>query len=348
MPDPRRIASTSQVITRLGSFGPITRGAAFSHGLTEGQVRAALAAGSLVTVQPGTLLPRQVWLESDDSGRHSLALESALLRHPSAIASHRSAALLLQLPWNDSPVGTYLDSQLGRVPIVEITQPGVGRRQPRLRMYSGIVPDDQRAHLLGMPVTSVGRTVLDLALQLRPPQAIAILDVGVRRLTLEANRGVDVRQAVQSTVARAAAAAHLAQILGQMGGRRGSVGLSRLLPFAEPASESHLESLSRWQMHRGNVPPPRCGVPVTGDDGKTYWADFLWTDARVIGEADGEEKYASRDDLIAEKRRQQSLERAGWDVIRWNWFDAVVQPAIMVGRINEALGRGPSRQTRRS
>lgn len=161
MPAPRRIASTSQAITRLGSFGPITRSAAFSHGLTEGQVRAALAAGSLVTVQPGTLLPRQIWLESDESGRHFLALESALLRHPSAIASHRSAALLLQLPWNDSPVGTYLDSQLGRVPIVEITQPGVGRRQPRLRMYSGIVPDDQRAHLIGMPVTSVGRTVLD-------------------------------------------------------------------------------------------------------------------------------------------------------------------------------------------
>ena len=348
MPDTRRIASTSQAVTRLGSFGPITRSAAFAHGLTEGQVRAALAAGSLVTLQPGTLLPRQGWLEADESGRHFLALESALLRHPSAIASHRSAALLLQLPWNDSPVGTYLDSQLGRVPIVEITQPGVGRRQARLRMYSGIVPDDQRAHLLGMPVTSVGRTVLDLALQLRPPQAIAILYVGVRRLTLEANRGVDVRQAVQSTVARAAAAAHLAQILGQMSGRRGAVGLSRLLPFAEPASESHLESLSRWQMHRGNLAPPRCGVPVTGDDGKTYWADFVWTDARVIGEADGEAKYASRGDLIAEKRRQQSLERAGWDVIRWNWFDAVVQPAIMVGRINEALGRGHRRQARRS
>jgi very-short-patch-repair endonuclease len=82
---------------------------------------------------------------------------------------------------------------------------------------------------------------------------------------------------------------------------------------------------------------------VTGDDGKTYWADFLWIDAKVIGEADGETKYGSRDDLIAEKRRQQSLERAGWDVIRWDWFDAVVQPASMVGRIKEALGRGPRR-----
>ena len=114
MPDPRRIASTSQAITRLGSFAPVTRGAAFTHGLTEGQVRAALAAGSLVTLRPGTLLPRQVWLESDESGRHFLALESALLRHPSAIASHRSAALLLQLPWNDSPTGTYLDSVASR------------------------------------------------------------------------------------------------------------------------------------------------------------------------------------------------------------------------------------------
>ncbi|MFZ4485077.1 MAG: DUF559 domain-containing protein [Candidatus Nanopelagicales bacterium] len=339
MPDPRRIASTSQEISRLGFFRPITRRTAFSHGLTEGKVRAALAAGGLVSLQPGTLLPDHVWRQADEAGRHHLALESALLRHPSAIASHRSAALLLQLPWNDDPIATYLDQRLGRVAIVELTQPGVGRRQPRIRLYPGIIPDDQRTLSLGMPGTSVARTCLDLALQLPPGQAIAILDVGLRRLVSDDNRGIDVRQAVQSAASRATATAHLARILGQMSARKGVAGLSTLIPFADPAAESHLESLSRWQMHRHRVPPPRCGVPVTGDDGKTYWADFVWPDAKVIGEADGGVKYETRDVLIAEKRRQESLERAGWLVIRWNWFEAVVAPTIMVRRIQEALGR---------
>lgn len=345
MPDPSRVAATAQRIARLGSFRPIERRTALAGGLTEGQIRAALAAGSIVTVQPGTLLPASIWLGADETGRHLLALQSALLRHPTAVASHRTAALLLDLPIDSRAQPTYPDSALGAMPIVEITQLGVGRRQPRLRTYPGPVPEGHRVHSCGLPVTSVGRTTLDVARQLPPPRALAALDVGMRRLIADASRGSNIREASRSAKHKDAASAHLAQILDEMHDRRGVVGLGRLLSLAEPACESHLESLSRWQMHRHRVVPPQCGVPVTGDDGKTYWADFVWPHARVIGEADGEGKYLTRADLIAEKRRQESLERAGWVVIRWNWFEAIVQPAIMVGRIDRALARS-SRGTR--
>ena len=339
MPDPAKVTSTAHRIARLGSFRPIERRTALAGGITEGQLRAALAAGTVISIQPGTLLPAEVWRGADDTGRHLLALQSALLRHPNAHASHRSSARLLSLAIDAGAHAIDPDPTLGPVPIVEITQPGVGRRQPRLRIHPGPVPESQLVRSLGLPATSVGRTTLDLALQLQPPQALAALDVGMRRLVAESSRGSDAREACTSPDHRATASAHLTQILGQMRNRRGVLALTRLLPLAEPASESHLESLSRWQMHRHRVTPPECGVPVVGDDGRVYWGDFVWHHARVIGEADGDGKYQQRADLIAEKRRQECLERAGWTVIRWNWFEAVVQPTIMIGRIKNALTR---------
>jgi hypothetical protein len=65
----------------------------------------------------------------------------------------------------------------------------------------------------------------------------------------------------------------------------------------------------------------------------------VWWDLRIIGEADGALKYATRDDLIREKARQEALERAGWLVIRWNWAEAVTDPRIMIRRIERAIER---------
>ena len=92
-----------------------------------------------------------------------------------------------------------------------------------------------------------------------------------------------------------------------------------------------------------HVPPheisPVGATVITGDDGRTYWADFVWRDMRIIGEADGALKYATRDDVMREKERQEALERAGWLVIRWNWAEAVTDPSIMIRRIERAIAR---------
>jgi very-short-patch-repair endonuclease len=48
-------------------------------------------------------------------------------------------------------------------------------------------------------------------------------------------------------------------------------------------------------------------------------------------------KYSTPEDLLAEKRRQESLEQAGWRVVRWDWNEGVVQPHLMVARLAAAL-----------
>ena len=90
-------------------------------------------------------------------------------------------------------------------------------------------------------------------------------------------------------------------------------------------------------MHRARIPPPEVNVEIRGSDGRTYRGDFCWRAQRVLGEADGMEKYASLDDLKAEKRRQLALEQAGWRIVRWGWEEAVWRPRQMVAMIRGAL-----------
>ena len=113
----------------------------------------------------------------------------------------------------------------------------------------------------------------------------------------------------------------------------------RALSLADPASESPLESQSRGVVLSRGIPPPICGAPVLGADGVTYWADMLWEDQRVIGECDGASKYTTPDVLWREKLRQESLEQAGWRVVRWTYADIQGNSAPLIVRLRRALAR---------
>lgn len=347
MPDPRRTVRTEQVIAQLGRFRPIDRRTALAHGLTDGQLRAALKAGRLVSLQPGTLLAMQAWTCADEQGRHLSAVLSALLRHPRAVVSHRSAAFMHGLPYDLVHPQMCADSILGPVPIVDLTQPGRGRREPRLRIFPGPLPGAHRELVHGFECTSIARTVLDLATSMPPDQALALIDIGLRRLIAGANPGREIRRLVVDPEQRAFALNALLTTAADLDSKRGIKTLGRLIRLGEPAAESILESLSRWQMRAHRLPMPQCQLPVLGEDGCTYWADFTWADLRIIGEADGVTKYVTRADHVREKLRQEALERAGWLVVRWTWREAVVTPTIMTNRIKAAIARRqlPGRRT---
>ncbi|HEU5033828.1 MAG TPA: DUF559 domain-containing protein, partial [Mycobacteriales bacterium] len=70
-----------------------------------------------------------------------------------------------------------------------------------------------------------------------------------------------------------------------------------------------------------------------------YRVDFLWDG--VVGEADGAKKYdgSNPGSLLAEKRRQESLEEMGFIVVRWSWDDIVHRPELTAARIRRALAR---------
>jgi hypothetical protein len=71
------------------------------------------------------------------------------------------------------------------------------------------------------------------------------------------------------------------------------------------------------------LPVPTPQAWVQGASGRWYCVDFLWSGARVIGEADGAVKYTAAQDVMAEKARQADLEAAGYRFVRWTWADAM-------------------------
>lgn len=122
----------------------------------------------------------------------------------------------------------------------------------------------------------------------------------------------------------------------------------RAIELADPKSESVLESVSRVGMHEQGLPKPSTQVVICDTDGPFARADFLWEEVNVIGEADGLGKYepdgwqSTRDIVRAEKRREERLADAGFEIVRWGWEDAR-NPPRLAHRLRAAFARGLQR-----
>lgn len=104
-----------------------------------------------------------------------------------------------------------------------------------------------------------------------------------------------------------------------MQGWPGVAALATAVKEASALSGSALESWSRGLMVRHGLPAPVLQHPIQMA-GRRMYPDFVWLDQRVIGEADGQEKYGtSGADIFAEKRRQADLQASGYVLYRWGW-----------------------------
>ncbi|NQX28709.1 hypothetical protein HQQ81_15280 [Microbacteriaceae bacterium VKM Ac-2854] len=139
-------------------------------------------------------------------------------------------------------------------------------------------------------------------------------------------------------------AAELADRIASARPHRGGRTLSRAGRFADAASESPGESLSRVRIHQLGLPPPRLQVVRHRPDGSRERPDFDWPDHRVVGEFDGKEKYLKPEYLgrmspgeavYAEKRREDRLRRDGDEVARWGWGE-LMRPELLSGILLEA------------
>ena len=91
------------------------------------------------------------------------------------------------------------------------------------------------------------------------------------------------------------------------------------LRLARTGAQSPLESLSRLRLVRAGLPEPRLQVPLHDSIGLIGVVDMLFDDLGVVGEADGAGKYASREDLVREKKREDRIRALGFPVVRWDW-----------------------------
>lgn len=110
----------------------------------------------------------------------------------------------------------------------------------------------------------------------------------------------------------------------------------RALNLARTGAQSPLESLSRLRLVRAGLPEPRLQVPIHDQQGLIGYVDMLFEELGVVGEADGQVKYATREDLVQEKRREDRLRSEGYGVVRWDWAQAQTDMARVARRIQQS------------
>ncbi len=152
----------------------------------------------------------------------------------------------------------------------------------------------------GVPVTSLERTAVDVALDLPTPEALITVDAAIRR-------GGDRKK--------------MLAILEGMGSVRGCREARRTLDWADGHSESPLESRGRGELMLQGVPRPLSNVTFRFE-GEEVRPDHWWEGLGIVGEADGAGKYdetkITDQPLWAERLRHGWLEnQLGLRVVRY-------------------------------
>lgn len=258
------------------------------------------------------------------------ALRHFTVQNPGSVGAGQTAAAYWSVPVAPG-------IELLRPPMIEaILAPGAGGRRGqragvRVRRWAlppGHISDSPE----GIPLTDVVRTGIDMARGLSLPFALVSLDGALRHLVLR--RGVPVGVARDM----------LAKRVEELRGGAGIAAVRRALPWVHPDAESALESIVRGRIVEARLPTPRLQVRVVGASGRHYRGDLgldLPGDppgsCRLIIEADGLGKYASAEDLAAEKRRQHDIERQGFAIERVLYVEGVYRPDDFLQRIRNRL-----------
>ena len=170
---------------------------------------------------------------------------------------------------------------------------------------------------MGIPATSVPRTVVDIVADTPFADAVALVEAALRG---DPELAVDL-------------AAERRRRLPRRGGRH----VEQVLDFAGTLSESVLESHARVLWATAGLPVPVQQAPIRVDGRFVARVDFLWPGARLVVEVDGMGKYAQPGALQAEKTRQNRLIAAGYTVLRFTWADIHQRPDAVVRMINTKL-----------
>ena len=197
------------------------------------------ARGELVRLRRGVYADSGAWSDATPSRRYAaLLLAAAETRSFTPVFSHVSAAFIWGLPI------------IGRWPVeahlMSMGQRGLHSKNGVVWHHDTISADDV-TELRGLLVTTLERTLLDVAKTGSFVSAVASIDFATKRsLALP-----------DGTTAPGVNKGALLERLRRDGPRRGSAVARDAIEFSDARSGSPGESLSRVQIHRLGFPPPR-------------------------------------------------------------------------------------------
>lgn len=289
--------------------GLVTRAQLRALGVSERRLGTADRPRELVRLRHGVYVDAAVLAAADEARRTALAVGAERLRTGTdLVAVGPTAALVHDLPVLGRPRRLFLAERK--------------QDHPDHHGTSRLVVEADVEQVYGVPVTCLARTAVDVArsgLAAGVVTADAVLRRGVPREELEL--AVDVSRRWPGRLVAEAA-----------------------VRFGDPLAETALESLGRVRFHEQGLPPPEAQVWISDAGGPFARVDHCWRARRTIAEADGALKYQERSALFEEKRREDRLRDAGFEVVRYTWDEALRQPAVVAARVWRAFERARLRR----
>jgi very-short-patch-repair endonuclease len=234
-------------------------------------------------------------------------LAAVLAAGPGAVLSHREAAALHGLRPADRPTVDVTVAARRRVPGVQV------HRVERLAAADV-------EHVERVPVTTIARTLVDLADVVSPRQLSKALDEAERSHRLDA-------RAIEA-------------VLHRTRGRNGTGHANIRAALAELAKTGTTLTLSELEDRFGDlldahrIERPATNVLVAG-----HLVDALWRRRRLVIELDGYANHHTRRAFQDDRTRSNDLQAAGYRVLRFTHDDVVRRSAETAGRVARALAQ---------
>jgi very-short-patch-repair endonuclease len=224
-----------------------------------------------------------------------------------AVLSHWSAAAL----WGIRPNSRS---------IIDVTNPHKSRSWAEIKRHHSALPADEATAADGIPVTTVPRTILDLAAT-EPVETVASMlkEAEYRRLydPLSLWDLVD-------------------RYPGRRGVRRARLALARLKEEPPGRRRSRLEERFGPFLRRHRVPLPRFNDWIVLGD-RRFQVDCHWPGTAQIVELDGWEGHGTRSAFREDRARDRALRVAGYSVTRLTWAQLEDEPAAIAADLRTLL-----------
>lgn len=235
-------------------------------------------------------------------------MAAVLASGPDAVLSHRSAAALWKIR-EDSRAA------------IDVTTPHRSRSWRHICRHVSPTPAEEVTIKEGIPVTSVPRTILDLA-------ATEPLDV-VKGLLRE----MEFRELWDSL--------SLWDLIERYPGRRGIRKVTAALEGLkdEPVGEQKnpLEERFAPFCRRYRLPLPHFNHPIEAG-GKSFQVDCHWPGTNQVVELDGWQAHGTRSAFREDKARDRRLAVAGYIVTHFTWNQLDDEPEAIASDLRALLG----------
>lgn len=295
--------STDRVIGDLaaGQWGVVARRQLTAVGLTRTMIQRRLANGRLVQLHRGVyavghrrLRREGIWL-------------AAVLAVPRGALSHRDAACLHGLRQANHAK-------------VDVSTPGRGRldEQAIAVHRTRTLDAADLTTVSGIPVTTIARTLVDLAGTVPPDHLAKAIREAEHQQTL------DIRS-IEATLTRTR-------------GRRGPGHAALTEALAEHASlattltRSSLEASFQRLIREHRLPKPQTNVSI-----EDMQVDAYWPEAHLVVELDGYAYHSDRRAFQRDRERDNRLQLAGYRIMRFTHHDVTRRPHHVAAAVRQAL-----------